>query len=381
MSSLFGANANAREPSLTDSIFGPPAASSSNGDLFAPPTRPPSRPNRRRKRPRTRAPSAPGSAAPGGEGGEKGESRDEALRRRRRQSQDEILDRLTLSLEDYGGGGGGEEELRADVRGLVKHHGLAILRGALSEGDVSRIAALADAARRRMCGALDDRKIPYNSPVNNTETTRFRELAVRCQGRMDARYDECDSTADGGEGGGLPDLSLVEGLAAAVLHGAEAPHLVYSGWIFSFPGSTDQPWHQDGSPLFETGTESLPSYALNVFCGLHERQLLELGPTEFVVGSHRMEPGDAMERVDGAVSAVLGRGDILLYDYRVCHRGTSNLSTTPAASSGKAKKGKSEGGDAGIVRKVLYLMYARPWFREHLNFGNKSLFERPIEKK
>ena len=76
---------------------------------------------------------------------------------------------------------------------------------------------------------------------------------------------------------------------------------------------------------------SLPSYALNVFCGLHENQLLELGPTEFLVGSHRMAPDDAMERTDAAVSVVLGRGDILLYDYRICHRGTSNLSFSPSS--------------------------------------------------
>jgi ectoine hydroxylase-related dioxygenase (phytanoyl-CoA dioxygenase family) len=47
---------------------------------------------------------------------------------------------------------------------------------------------------------------------------------------------------------------------------------------------------------------------------------LELGPTEFVVGSHCMEPDVAMNEVGSAVSAVLGMGDILLYDYRICHR-------------------------------------------------------------
>ena len=48
--------------------------------------------------------------------------------------------------------------------------------------------------------------------------------------------------------------------------------------------------------------------------------LLELGPTEFVVGLHCMEPDVAMNEVGSAVSAVLGMGDILLYDYRICHR-------------------------------------------------------------
>lgn len=312
-------------------------------------------------------------------------SRKETLRQRRQQSQDEVLDQLTISLKDYRGGGcGGCEELYGDVRGLMKHHGLVIIRDALSEEEVASISNLAGTTQRRICDALDAKKIPYNSPINNTKTIVFEELAVRCQGRMDVRYKEtyCNDEDNGDAAatcnenneqqqqqvnGKLPPLSLIDNLATSVLHGAEPPNLVYSGWIFSFPGSADQPWHQDGSPLFEKGTESLPSYALNIFCGLHDtKELMELGPTEFVVGSHHMEPEIAMDKVDTAatVSALLGKGDILLYDYRICHRGTSNLASVDNTDD-----------NGGVVRKVLYLMYARPWFREHLNFGSKSLFE------
>ena len=44
--------------------------------------------------------------------------------------------------------------------------------------------------------------------------------------------------------------------------------------------------------------------------------------------------------------------------YRICHRGTTNLSLTK-------------------TRTMLYLMYsyARPWFKEHLNFGAEHLFD------
>lgn len=116
------------------------------------------------------------------------------------------------------------------------------------------------------------------------------------------------------------------------------------------------------------------SYAINVFVGLHDaEELLTLGPTEFVVGSHHMTPDSAIDKVETAVSAVIGKGDILLYDYRICHRGTSNLSSDDEDTT-KAGKGSDNDGDSGIIRKVLYLMYARPWFREHLNFGDKSLF-------
>jgi ectoine hydroxylase-related dioxygenase (phytanoyl-CoA dioxygenase family) len=63
---------------------------------------------------------------------------------------------------------------------------------------------------------------------------------------------------------------------------------------------------------------------------------------------------EVQEEHPGIVSPRLNQGDALLYDYRVCHRGTSNL---------------TQG-----TRRILYLMYARPWFKEHLNFGTKRLF-------
>ena len=91
--------------------------------------------------------------------------------------------------------------------------------------------------------------------------------------------------------------------------------------------------------------------------------------------------------------AVIGKGDILLYDYRICHRGTCNLSSslsvattnTVYPSTGEANTSTLEKNEEqeeketnraeGIVRQVLYQMYARPWFKEHLNFGQKSIFD------
>ena len=47
-----------------------------------------------------------------------------------------------------------------------------------------------------------------------------------------------------------------------------------------------------------------------------------------------------------------------LYDQRTVHRGVPNRTTTE--------------------RPILYLLFARPWFREHINFGETSLFERHV---
>ena len=177
----------------------------------------------------------------------------------------------------------------------------------------------------------------------------------------------------------------------ALQHG---PTLLYAGLIFSLAGSDDQPWHQDGMPLFpEINDMMLPPYAINIFLPLtNDDASIEAGPTEFIPSSHVMEEAAVLEKIDrvyqwkcsladraagsgdahandvaseengeeeqeehpGIVSPRLNQGDALLYDYRVCHRGTSNL---------------TQG-----TRRILYLMYARPWFKEHLNFGTKRLF-------
>ena len=112
---------------------------------------------------------------------------------------------------------------------------------------------------------------------------------------------------------------------------------------------------------------------INVFIPIEDQDgSLDAGPTEFVVGSHRMDEKNAMAatKKNGFLACpVLKQGDVLLYDYRICHRGTSNLTHVVVH-----EEGMSNG--EGRVRNILYLMYARPWFQEHLNFGSDTLFDR-----
>ena len=281
----------------------------------------------------------------------------QTLHRRQTQSQHSILDQITISTQDYQHSGGDDDELLADVRSLMKHHGVVILRNAISDQDVTNITAIADDTQRHICDTLGTKKIPYNTSVADEETFVYKELAVRCKGRMDVRYDY-DATAATKQ---LPSslIELVENCAASILHGAEPPALVYSGWIFSHPGSADQPWHTDGSPLFGNNAinESLPSYAINIFVGLHDAdELLVLGPTEFVVGSHQMDPEVVMDTmIPQAVPAVIGKGDVLLYDYRVCHRGTSNLSSTLSAVPTQSSASGAVYKDAGHVETGMLI--------------------------
>lgn len=208
----------------------------------------------------------------------------------------------------------------------------------------------------------------------------YHEVASRCLGRLDIRH-----------GMDKPPFCIPQvlqnpwlmPLIQSIL--GDSAKLVYCGLILSFPGSLDQPWHQDGHPLFpeqlleKDGDKltDLPPYALNVFVPLAPIDSSQ-GPTEFWVGSHKESSWKMVQDtlssstmtsttgVDfpnlrdtdeptGMVGPTLSQGDVLIYDYRTCHRGTKNVS-------------------ASTIRPMLYLMYARPWFAEHVNFGQQRLF-------
>ena len=205
----------------------------------------------------------------------------------------------------------------------------------------------------------------------------YSEVASRCLGRLDIRYKMNQLPFCHPDVLNNPWLMpLIESILG------DSAKLVYAGLILSFPGSLDQPWHQDGHLLFPEQLEGdqkiqeLPPYALNVFVPVTSINLA-LGPTEFWVGSHKESKMKSVQKVlssalsgtqelqhlpnlqhphvpTGMVAPVLSKGDVLIYDYRTCHRGTQNLSQT--------------------VRPMLYLMYARPWFAEHVNFGTERLF-------
>ncbi len=199
-----------------------------------------------------------------------------------------------------------------------------------------------------------------NDQLEMKSAFRYHEVASRCLGRLDIRYgmdQEPFST------GSVVDNPYVMPIVTSLL--GKNAKLIYAGLILSFPNSRDQPFHQDGAALFEeddgfSSDMHLPPYALNVFIPLDDISE-ELGPTEFYVGSHygnnakKIMDQPSTRSEQSAIGPLLKSGDVLLYDYRICHRGTSNLSIDK-------------------TRPMLYLMYARPWFCEHLNFGQNRLF-------
>jgi len=364
---------------------------------------------------------------------------DRLLERRRQNASSKCVDGIVVPAPVPGRQRQGlpfDVQVQEIVDGFLES-GVCVLRGAI------RNRALLDETSAAADEILDviRRTQPNIEWDTDDDRGRYREVAVRCKGRIDTRYKTASHPFDHDDvirnAALLPVVQRLLGGTASVgdQRPSTTPKLVYAGLIYNFPKSDDQPWHQDGEPLFpellaapctdddrdgdddSLVTPILPPYALNVFIPLTDDDAaIEAGPTEFVLGSHLLPEGvvmrmieeheheqpngsandkegsdtgdrdDGDEYVDGAtgviVSPVLQQGDVLVYDYRICHRGTTNVTHKVKRPVTTGETGRNSAGtaattsstDRGRVRRILYLMYARPWFKEHLNFGDKSLF-------
>ena len=158
------------------------------------------------------------------------------------------------------------------------------------------------------------------------------------------------------------------------LLGNDAEHS-FSGVVFSDPGSPAQEWHID-SP--HVSAEHLPAHAVNVFVALEDISI-EMGPTEFAVGSHWHTnhlsnpelvvdnllyqnsgispeildtPKGTLERYSSTFSA----GNCVIFDDRMLHRGLANASDR--------------------TRYVVYFSYREKGYRENTHFeAERSLFD------
>ena len=140
---------------------------------------------------------------------------------------------------------------------------------------------------------------------------------------------------------------------------------LFQGAVIAEPGAVEQQPHMDGSHLFQTthGYEQNqnPPHCLNVFVPLVD-VTEDNGPTEFWPGSHilkqskftfaKMRLGTARD-IPASVRLAGTKGDVIIFDYRVIHRGRKNV----AESS----------------RPLLYLTSSRSWFRDTQNFPPERL--------
>lgn len=121
--------------------------------------------------------------------------------------------------------------------------------------------------------------------------------------------------------------------------------------VTSFPGSEHQHVHLDHELLFpedEDASYAVPPYAVTAVVPLANLDD-KTGGTSVWPGSHRKHP-PLLERLRRPVPLRPQLGSVYLMDYRLMHGGEPNVAQVP--------------------RPVLYLVYARPWFRDACNFNH-----------
>lgn len=169
--------------------------------------------------------------------------------------------------------------------------------------------------------ALSVRGIDFRQ---QTQPFAFSDVASRCRGRIDIRH--------GLDRQPFSDAALVQhpGWWPVVQHvlGSDAC-LNYAGLVVSLAGSDDQQWHVDGPHLFSD--VEVPAHALTVFIPLVDVDET-LGCPQFFLGSHlqavarKMAEGDIAE--DPVDCSPMSAGSVVVFDYRLVHRGTANTHST-----------------------------------------------------
>ena len=162
-----------------------------------------------------------------------------------------------------------------------------------------------------------------------------------------------------------PWLALVRGVLG------DDTRILYSGFLLTDKGCPDQRWHADASVQAEDGSGvRLPiTYAVNVYVPLVDLTTEGIGPLELLPKTHsRVHRQATTNEVNGsaasclapqaegqAVRALVKEGTAVLYDFRLLHRGTRN---------------------GHGPRPVLYLTYARPWYRgDRAAFSDESVWD------
>ena len=167
------------------------------------------------------------------------------------------------------------------------------------------------------------------------------------------------------DAGRFANGAILQGLADGIL-GSDQHHIVNVSLVVSLPGASDQGWHSDGPHI--SFSQHLPCHVFNVFIPLVDVEKAN-GPTEFRPESHYYTIDLQKKFMLAAIkrelkpiqTPTLKRGSILLFDYRVLHRGTANLSDDH--------------------RPILVLTFGKKWYKDNLNFPSNSVYDPVIEAK
>ena len=171
----------------------------------------------------------------------------------------------------------------------------------------------------------------------------FAELCAREGGRYDMRHKMLQHPFNSAELVYNPSWYPVVAKALG-----EPLTLLYSGVMFAraLQDAEPQGWHADGEQLCPD--VGLPPHCLNVFVPLVELTP-ENGSTEFCPGTHIAGAEDLEDKP--TFGMYTPAGSAIIFDYRIQHRGAANRCVKD--------------------RPMLYLVYAKPWFRDHANHRSR----------
>lgn len=186
----------------------------------------------------------------------------------------------------------------------------------------------------------------------------FREIVMRSPGRYEISLLECKD---------CPSLVEIQEKFETIVprmlgeESLSALTLCHVSLVVASPSATDQGWHADGG---HTNIQKhMPCHCLNIFLPLVDVSM-ENGPTELRPASHyitrnlapMMLAARARKTLRSPVTPTLNRGDTLIFDYRILHRGRANHSLT-------------------ADRPILVLTYAKSWYKDICNFPSNSLYD------
>ena len=187
----------------------------------------------------------------------------------------------------------------------------------------------------------------------------FREITMRSPGRYEVALIHINEVLKTG----LPALDPLKSFLSFVpslldCASWDEVKLLHLSLVTSTSGSSDQSWHADGGHV--NIDKHLPCHCFNIFIPL-ARVTWEKGPTELRPGTHyftrnlapMMLAARARKTLRAPETPLLDEGDVLVFDYRLLHRGRANQSDSN--------------------RTILVLTVAKPWFRDVLNFPSRRL--------
>jgi Phytanoyl-CoA dioxygenase (PhyH) len=200
---------------------------------------------------------------------------------------------------------------------------------------------------------VNQRKREYSMPEGRENG--FQEIVMRTPGRYEislVRYEW-----DGPKVNLDPVVQQLKGVIS-VLFGQDpqsgAKLNMETSFIVSTAEAEEQPWHADGKHV--DFSKHLPVHCLNVFIPLVNVPT-ERGPTELSPGSHYFTRQPSPMKIDldklRPLAPEMKLGDILIFDYRLLHRGKPNLSKTH--------------------RPMLVLTFSEPTFKDVYNWPKRSL--------